>query len=248
MFGRKARQALLACTLVVFTWSVASAGVVPERTYSWWMQGSDPGLTSLDVELVVTSEPSIAFHGVFYSHQWWLNDGTVGYIGLQNDGTDGKKAIFSVFNAVERDCAGDNRVWVDDGPSGYACRTIIHFNWQTGHRYRLHVWKIGSDGAWWGGAIIDDANVETRIGSVSVRAASAGIAAKSVTWVEYYASRASWCDQLGYSVVMFSPPTGTFAEGDTRASGRLNNHKGPGDCASDLYNVGGTGWHINGHH
>ena len=93
----------------------------------------------------------------FWAHQFQLVDGEGGYLGLQTkgnraDGSLGKMAIFSIWDAVEAEGAGPGGfgcVRFGGEGTGWSCR--IPYHWVAGHAYRLRVWTerrrlVGGDG------------------------------------------------------------------------------------------------------
>ncbi len=97
-----------------------------------------------------------------------------GYIGIQDgvgrsDGTTGKLALFSIWNATGAKPARGSRCTTFSGEgNGYHCS--IAYPWVVGHTYRLRVWWI-SPGDFRGAIADEQTGVETVIGDILVPSA-----------------------------------------------------------------------------
>lgn len=235
--------------------SIAEAQASPRGTYSDWTQAASPatGFYNLDIKVYPGNEPTTLSHGVYYAHQFGILKGSGGYIGLQKD-AGGKRAIFSIWNALEAQGPGLGRPCGAFPPpcagtfggEGEGYQTMVPYAWQPGHYYRYRVWTTSSDarGTWWGGWIIDEtAGTETLIGLIRVPPSWQWLDRVSYTWVEYYAANARTCSQLGYSVVHFDHPTGNAG---TSVAGEPSNHLGPGTCPSQVTMFGNWAKHEMG--
>jgi hypothetical protein len=246
--------ALLSSSLGL-SFSTADAQASPRGTYSDWTQAQSPtaGFYNLDISVYPGNEPDVSHHGVFYAHQFGILQGSGGYIGLQKD-RNGKRAIFSIWNALEAQGPGAGRSCRTYPPpcagtfggEGEGYQTMVPYTWQPGHYYRYRVWTLSSDarGTWWGGWIIDETTrTETLIGTIRVPAAWQGLDRLSFTWVEYYGANAKTCGEFGYSLVYFDHPTANAGES---VAGNPSNHLGPGTCPSQITMFGNWAKHEMG--
>lgn len=245
---------LAACIPVAALTPSVLAQVGPQGTYSDWQQPTTPdtGFYNLDITVYPGNDPDVAQHGVYYAHQFGIIGGSGGYIGLQKD-SNGKRAIFSIWDALSATGPGEGRPCRDHAPpcagaftgEGDGYQTMVPFDWQPGHEYRYRVWQTGSDdsGTSWGGWILDEHGGETFIGEIRVPADWSGLAGGSITWVEYYANHASVCSDLGYSVVYFDAPK---ADAGSSSAAAPSNHYGSGACTSEISDYGNWAKHENG--
>lgn len=235
--------AMLIVSALGLSSSVAEAQASPRGTYSDWTQPGSPasGFYNLDIMVYPGNEPDVSHHGVFYAHQFALRQGSGGYIGLQKD-KRGKRAIFSIWNALEAQGPGAGRscrtypppcAGTFDG-EGEGYQTMIPYTWKPGHYYRYRVWttSAGTRGTWWSGWIIDETEgTETMIGTIRVPAHWQWLDRVSYTWVEYFAANAKTCSELGYALVHFDRPSANAGESK---AGDPTNHLGPGTCPSQI--------------
>jgi hypothetical protein len=163
----------------------------------------------------------------FWAHQFRLIGGEGGYLGLQTkgnraDGSLGKVAIFSIWDAEEAE--GPGAVRFSGEGTGWSCR--IPYPWQAGRTYGMRVYTPG--GGWWGAAVRDEATGEVQeIGGIRVPGAWRNLDSWSVMWTEYYGPPLNSCSDLGLSSVVFGAPT---AEGgDVRPAGS-HSHLSEGTC------------------
>ena len=162
----------------------------------------------------------------FWAHQFRLVGGEGGYLGLQTkgnraDGSLGKMAIFSVWDAVGAE--GRGPPFGNEG-SGWSCR--IPYLWEAGRAYRLRVWTPGA--SWWAASVVDDAGGrEHEIGRIRVPEAWGGLDAWSVMWTEYYGGPLAQCSDMPYSRVVFHTPT---ADEGQVGPARSHSHIGNGTC------------------
>lgn len=193
-----------------------SFAATPQGTYSNWFW-SPPTSGFSNVRHTLTIEKVSENATYFWSHQYKFVGGDGGYIGLQSggsrvDGTKGKTAVFSVFNAGIAGTSGGctvQQAGFDGGTgSGTSCR--IAYDWIVGRTYTLKVQKgtIDSKGIWWVGTVVDmTTNIATEIGRYEVPLTWKGLGDWSVMWTEYFGVRPPTCEALPYSRVRFSQPT-----------------------------------------
>ena len=165
----------------------------------------------------------------FWAHQFRLIGGEGGYIGLQTkgnrvDGSLGKMAIFSIWNALE--AAGPGTTRFSGEGEGWSCR--IPYMWEAGKAYGLKVSAIG--GGWWEAKVRDEATgVVSEIGGIRVPEDWRHLDTWSVMWTEYYGPPLGRCSDLPYSSVIFGTPLAN--DGETKPAGS-HSHFGDGSCES----------------
>ena len=163
----------------------------------------------------------------FWAHQFRLIGGEGGYIGLQTkgdraDGSQGKIAIFSIWDAVEAE--GPGTVRFSGEGTGWSCR--IPYQWEAGRAYGLKVFTPG--GGWWGAKVRDEATGEVKeLGGILVPEHWRGLDTWSVMWTEYYGPQLNSCSDLAYSSVIFGVPTAD--DGEVKPAGS-HSHLGDGSC------------------
>ncbi len=172
--------------------------------------------------------------------------GSGGYLGLQVDG-NGRRAIFSIWNArAARPSAEPGALARPFDGEGVGYQTMIPYDWQPGHYYRMRVWAVGTDagGEWWLGVVIDDTTGrETVIGTIQVAPGRGWIAPHIGNFVEWYGQKGDSCAQLPLSDVYFGPPKG---DAGSALAGAPSNSFGGGACASALSMYGEWAHHRNG--
>jgi len=163
----------------------------------------------------------------FWAHQFRMIGGEGGYIGLQTkgnraDGTLGKMAIFSIWDAEEAE--GPGTIRFDGEGTGWSCR--IPYLWQPGRAYRLKVFTPG--GGWWGARVRDEITGEvSEIGGIRVPGHWRNLDSWSVMWTEYYGPPLNSCSDLAHSSVIFGTPTAD--DGESRPAGS-HSHLSEGTC------------------
>lgn len=214
---------------------------VPRGTYTNWTWAEPPepaanqGFSSFRHTLLPEVDPG-EHTTYFWSHQFGFAGGEGGYLGLQTrgdrvDGSTGKMAIFSIWNAVDGDGPGAMR-FSGEG-AGWSCR--IPYRWEAGHSYLLTVAALG-DG-WWEATVEADGGGVEPIGRIRVPASWGGLGTWSSMWTEYYGGPILRCRDLPYSNVVFGTPIA--APGHLSPRGH-ENRLGTGTCAnSSVDDVGG---------
>ena len=163
----------------------------------------------------------------FWAHQFRLIGGEGGYVGLQTkgnraDGSLGKMAIFSIWDAEEAD--GPGTVRFSGEGEGWSCR--IPYQWQAGRAYGLKVFTPG--GGWWGAKVRDETTgAVSELGGIRVPQHWRGLDTWSVMWTEYYGPPLNSCSDLAYSSVIFGTPTAD--DGEVKPAGS-HSHLGEGTC------------------
>lgn len=163
----------------------------------------------------------------FWAHQFRLIGGEGGYIGLQAggnraDGSVGKTAIFSIWDAEE--AAGPGPMRFGGEGVGWSCR--IPYPWQAGRAYGLKVASLG--GGWWAAKVRDEATGEiNEIGGIRVPGHWRNLDSWSVMWTEYFGPPLGACRDLAYSSVIFGTPAAN--DGEAKPAGS-HSHLGEGTC------------------
>jgi len=199
---------------------LSSRPVRPRGTYTEWFWPPAPGGRGFDAfEHVLTPEtdpgPRSSY---FWAHQFQLENGEGGYLGLQTrgdrgDGTWEKIAIFSIWEALEAD--GPAPFCFTGEGVGWSCH--IPYPWVAGRAYRL---RVATDGAgWWVASAADDLTGHVSpIGRIKVPDACGGLGRWSVMWTEYYGPSVSRCSDLPCARVVFGTPTATSTSTSTSAA------------------------------
>ena len=207
---------------------------VPKGTYTEWRWPPSTsfartllaGYNSFEHVLVPEIDPG-PDSTYFWAHQFRLIGGEGGYLGLQTkgnrvDGSLGKMAIFSIWNALEAAGPGTTR-FTGEG-DGWSCR--IPYQWQPGQAYGLKVSALG--GGWWEAKVRDEATGEVSlIGGIRVPEHWRNLDSWSVMWTEYYGPTLNQCSDLPHSSVIFGTPLAN--DGEARPAGS-HSHFGDGTC------------------
>jgi len=188
--------------------------VTPRGTYTeWWWPPSPTIARTLprgygDFEHVLVPEIDPGPGSTYYwAHQFGLVGGRGGYLGLQTDGhrfdgSVGKMAIFSIWDALSAEGVASGRFGGEG--EGLSCR--VPYLWEAGHGYRLRVWTV--EPGWWAASVTDEeTGIETEIGFIRVPGDWRQLDTWSVMWTEYYGGPLASCADLPHSKVIFSVPT-----------------------------------------
>ena len=182
------------------------------------------GLTQLDFPIRVIKYPDGFKDGYFFAYQYELQhkvknaEGRNGYngfyIGIQRH-ENGNTAVCSYFGKGAT-CVGGTARGGADGMKGWS--GSIKYPWQVGHKYILHVEKVGpdkypkiaADQEGWEGSIIDEQGQKTVIAVYAVTQELGNLHPSEGFWVEKYANRTKLPD----IEVSFGAPVG-HADGKT---------------------------------
>lgn len=218
-------RSLCAFVLLIVN-SVAHAIVLPTHTQNVRIQMAQSpaeGFYNYDMHLRWHKEPDVSKMGFYAQFYFQFQAATGGYMGLQQDRTEGKKAIFSIWDVAGRQSAipvASNCVRFGHEGTGTSC--ILPFAWKAGHEYKLRVWQMGANPArtnpQWGGWVIDyTTGEETLIGVIELkdsegRVGYGGLNGETVATVEYYGGNGTDngvpCNQLPYFGVTWNGPFG----------------------------------------
>ncbi len=169
----------------------------------------------------------------YWAHQFRIIGGEGGYLGLQStgnraDGSVGKTAIFSIWDALE--AVGPGAMRFSGEGSGWSAR--IPYPWQPGRPYSLRVSTPG--GGWWAAAVRDDVTGQvTEIGGIRVPEPWRQLDSWSVMWTEYFGPPLATCADLAHSSVVFSRP---LANGEVKPAGS-HNRVNEGTCDTSRISV-----------
>jgi hypothetical protein len=181
--------------------------VAPTGTYTdVTFPPRDGGYDDLAWRLTIRTDPSP--DGYFWSHQFWLEGGEAGYLGLQTHNAElgGPIAIFSIWRALD----AEGPAWAAPfGGEGTGWSARIPYRWSTDVPYDLRVERGGVDsgGAWWRASVTDPTGRTAQIGHLLVPAHWGGLAASSVMWTERYAGPLRSCADLRHAVAEFTEAT-----------------------------------------
>lgn len=171
------RKTLFSIVFVLFALasSLASAMSFPvHHQYVWYQMEANEDIYNYDMHLTWHQEPDATGMGYYAQFAFYFANGTLGYMGLQKDNQEGKKAIFSIW---------DNSAQARAVPAHAACKRFDHegngsmclqsFQWKAGRDYKLRVWRIKDSyngyTEKWGGWVIDyQTGEEFLIGIVEV--------------------------------------------------------------------------------
>ncbi len=218
----------------------------PAGPYTEWFWPDPPaadnrtGFTSFEHTLVPEIDPGPRAT-YFWAHQFGLVGGEGGYVGLQTkgnraDGSLGKMAIFSLWDALGAD--GTGVVPFSGEGEGWSAR--IPYLWEAGTTYRLRVETADTapDGTWWAASVTDTATgVASDIGRLRAPPGWGGLGAWSVMWTEYYGPTLTRCSDLAPVSAVFGTPVADGAVGPAR----VTSHIGEGTCATTRITALGHG-------
>lgn len=176
------------------------------------------GLQQLDFPIEVRKYPDGFRDGYFFAYQYELQtrikdaggkNGYNGfYIGIQRH-EKGNTAVCSYFGKGAH-CVGGNARGGADGQNGWS--GSIPYPWEVGHKYTLHVEKVGQDKyekieageEGWEGSVIDEKGRKTVIAVYAVSKDLGNLRPSQSFWVEKYMNRTKLPD----IVVAFGAPVG----------------------------------------
>jgi hypothetical protein len=223
----------------------------PTGTYTEWTWPAAPenpdgktGYFSFEHCVTPEIEPDQGV-GYFWSHQVAFVHGEAGYFGLQTigqrpDGSEGKVAIFSIWNALAARGPGIAQRF---GGEGVGFQTLIPYDWQAGRKYRLRLFKSGAQrkGTEWTAKVHDESTgVEVEIGTITVSKKWGYLSDWSVMWSERYTGpEIRRCADVGYSSVLFGEPSAN--QGAVRPESHHNHLSDPVNCPNSRIKDKGAG-------
>jgi hypothetical protein len=166
----------------------------------------------------------------FWAHQFALEGGQGGYLGLQTrgnraDGSLGKMAIFSLWDATGAE--GPGVVRFSGEGEGWSAR--IPYPWSDGTTYSLEVrvGEVTTAGVWWEASVTDvEGGDEQFIGRLRAAPAWEALRPWSVMWTEYYGPPLGSCADLVPVSAVFGRP---WADERVRPASS-GSHIGEGSC------------------
>ncbi len=197
--------------------------------HEYWTNPSGAGVWNLDQYITISSDQPTNF----WSHEFYLQGGDTGYIGLQ-DTPNGKTAIFSLWNATAGSATSSGFNCQSGTEGGPVWRCMGNYSWKAGVRYRLRLWETAStpNGVTWVGTVQDTSTgIETVIGYLTSRSGQ-NLISYSVNWIENYSLNGS--ANPGVLCNSMQPATGYF-EYPTANSGAITfkpNYPSNGVCGS----------------
>ncbi|MFZ4599148.1 MAG: DUF3472 domain-containing protein [Terrimicrobiaceae bacterium] len=191
----------------------------PTGAYTEWIWPESPasangkrGYTDFEHRVTPEVDPGSDV-GYFWSHQVEIVNGATAYFGLQTlgrrpDGSEGKVAIFSIWDALSARGPGLAQPFDGEG-EGY--QTLIPFDWKAGRTYRMRMFLSGSSrqGTDWTATVREDPNGREKvIGTITVPKKWHRLGNWSVMWSERYTGpEVLRCNDVGYSRVRFGEPS-----------------------------------------
>ncbi|HEX3392935.1 MAG TPA: DUF3472 domain-containing protein [Acidimicrobiales bacterium] len=166
----------------------------------------------------------------FWAHQFGLEGGEGGYIGLQTrgnraDGSLGKMAIFSLWDAAGAE--GPGVVRFSGEGTGWSARIAYHWEQETTYRLRVGIDGVTPRGTWWAASVLDLHTADERhIGRLMAKPGWDGLRPWSVMWTEYYGPALRRCSDLAEVSAVFGNPV---ADGSVEPL-RMSSHVGDGTC------------------
>jgi len=219
----------------------AASAILPSGTYTWWGWPAKVGGYD-SFKWTVTPRTNPSPNGYFWAHQFMFDSGEVGYFGIQTQGSDpthtteGKIAIFSVWNALGADGPQYHGTF---GGEGVGWTVRIKYNWRVNHSYQLRVVRDSTvkSGTWWA-AYISDGKVRELVGKIKVPKAWKGLAAvNSVVWTERYSGPLTACSDINLAIADF---TGMIAQpGNVVPTTHFNNIPDVGCGNSKILDIAG---------
>jgi hypothetical protein len=170
-------------SLLAFTAMEAPVYAAAGGPHQYWTNPAGTGAWNLDQYITISADQPMNF----WSHEFYLQGGDTGYIGLQ-DTPNGKTAIFSLWNATSGTATTSGFNCQGGAENGPVWRCMGNYNWKVGVRYRLRLWETASapNGVTWVGTVQDTSTgVETAIGYLTSRSGQ-NLISYSVNWIESY--------------------------------------------------------------
>ncbi len=170
----------------------------------------------VDARVKPLMDPAFPSDIGFYSQfMMWFESGGGGYMGLQKDGYEGKKAIFSMWDTGANMVQAETPHCKRFGHEGTGAMCLIKYDWEVGHEYKFfaHLHQSAQTNRMAMSAYIVDitAKKETHIGTINIPDVSGyrgyGNIAAMVYVHEYYGSRTlDNCGQLPQMAVEWTMP------------------------------------------
>lgn len=244
------RKTLFSIVFVLFALasSLASAMTLPvHHQYVQYSMDTMEDVYNYDMHINWHQEPDTSTMGYYAQFAFYFANGTVGYMGLQKDNVEGKKAIFSIW---------DNSTNSRAVPARDVCRRFDHegngtmclqkFEWKAGREYKLRIWRLKDSfngySEKWGGWVIDYATGEEfligviEVGNTNGFKGYGGLNGSAIATIENYGTGNVDCRSMPYFGVTWTGPFGN--NGSKRATyTNVTYRTGMGDPCTESSNA-----------
>lgn len=195
---------------------------------------------SFDTDIQINDAPESGNAGVYWAHQFWFENGTAGYMGLQVGSPWGKIALFSIWDAVSATpAAGTECVYIYEFGWVWSCH--LPFSWKIGSKYRLEVAEVGEDSNTysWRGSVLDyETNTEMTIAVIQTPKSMGWLGQNSVVWTEYFGQ--DWNCEPPHSYAVFANPYAQNAMGNHGPTSAMVAYGSNCGRNSNVVNLGGA--------
>jgi hypothetical protein len=244
---RKTFSSLMFVLFALASGFVSAMTLPVHHQYVQYQMEANEDVYNYDMHINWHQEPDARPMGYYAQFAFYFANGTVGYMGLQKDNNEGKKAIFSIW-----DNSGNSRAV----PARDVCKRFDHegngtmclqkFEWKAGREYKLRVWRIKDSfngySEKWGGWVIDyETGEEFLIGVIEVGNSTGmkgygGLNGYSIATTENYGSGVVDCKNMPYFGVTWTGPFGN--NGNKRATyTNMRYNTGVGDPCTESTNA-----------
>ncbi|MDI2128867.1 NPCBM/NEW2 domain-containing protein [Yinghuangia seranimata] len=206
--GATASLGLIAAGVTYMLSSTAMAGPTP-NSYTYY---SFPSGTPALHDVTWTSTPQLDpgyTANIFWSHQFSFDNQHGGYFGMQSNGGDKRRFLYSVWDATESK-PGPTSVCEPFGGEGDGQHCFALLDWQAGHTYKFTIAPAGDPG-WFAATVTDDTtHTSVTVGSIKSGGATGISPSGLIDWTEYFewSSSASNCFNQPAAAVAFGVPRG----------------------------------------
>lgn len=107
-----------------------------------WFPASEDGYTQIEFPLLIAKEPG--YNGwTYWGNQFWIQDGDIGYAGLQANSKNEKRINFAIWKALRWQLPGSgvNCSFFNHEGSGVQC--WVAYPWKAGVKYTFILKRIG---------------------------------------------------------------------------------------------------------
>eukprot|EP01133_Synstelium_polycarpum_P021661 gene21661-26022_t len=192
----------------------AETGITPGSYVYYKFPGTAP-LTSVDFFVTIETDPGYNAC-VFWSNQFQLVSGQVGYAGIQSNGGDKRTFLFSLWGATATQVGTPGSICEEFTGEGVGLHCWYNFDWVAGETYKFTLAYEGSNTF---GVTVKNLNTTMtfKIGSITAEPTATSISRNNMmSWVEYFDWNWSWASCLNQPVsqVFFGKPVanqGTIA-------------------------------------
>lgn len=246
---KRLAKTFAAAAALLMVWADPGFAITPSGTYSDWnanTNGAHGKLQWLSVQVDPAPTAGQLYPTYFFSHQVGFDNGVGGYIGIQED-SNGKRAIFSIWDAVSSECstvAGATcQAFLNECSHAPPCgqQTLIPYNWTAPKNYATYIVRMSPDR--WAGYIHDQtANTWTLVGIITVPSGWGDLGWWSVSWIEWYGAHPTTCPGFPDANVYFYPPISyhpAYYSGNSSAQSNgtgTGDHHSRGGCPSSVTN------------